>query len=187
MTPEIRARAFDAFFTTKTRGLGTGLGLSLVRNVVVSTGGQIDVETAPGKGTEIVLTFPAVMNHDHNSGGGGSEPQATVYLLDRRAASMAAHILESDGWHVTRTEEPTPPASAHPYQAIWVTEPCQRALKPAKAFAKNKGHAIVAVGQPSPRAPWTKLGAIFVENPRDFDALRDAIGRAIANVTGARR
>lgn len=183
MTPEVRARAFDAFFTTKSRGLGTGLGLSLVRSVASAAGGEIDVSTSPGKGTEIVLTFPVVPEHIHDRG--EAKREAGVYLLDRRAASMAAHILESAGWRVTRTDEPTFGAST-----IWVTESDGRVLEAAEMYATKppaSGPAIVVVGQPRPRAPWTRLGAIVVENPRDFDALRDAIGRAIAAVNGARR
>ena len=187
MTPDVRARAFDVFFTTKKRGLGTGLGLSLVRSVTQAAGGEIDIATSPDKGgrggTEIVLTIPAL--HEHVQGNDESVRTATVYLLDRRAASMAAHILEAAGWHVSRTDEPVPPKTGD--STIWVTEPDEQALKAARVYAKRRGHAIVAVGQPRPRAPWARAGAIFVETPRDFDALRNAIGRAIAAVTGARR
>jgi len=196
MTPEVRAHAFDAFYTTKKRGLGTGLGLSLVRSVVVNAGGEIDIETSPGKGgkgrgggdggggTEIVLTFPIAQERE----GSDSARSATVHLGDRRAASMTAHILEAAGWHVTRTDDPIPPLLAAPGgSTIWVTESNERALKAAKEYAKGARSVIVAVGKPSPLAPWERLGAIVVETPRDFDALRDAIGRAIAAVTGARR
>lgn len=188
MTPEVRAHAFDAFYTTKKRGLGTGLGLSLVRSVVVNAGGEIDIETSPGKsgkrGTEIVLTFPIARERE----GTDTARAASVHVRDRRAASMAAHILEAAGWHVTRTDDPIPPPSPAPGgSTIWVTEPSERALKAAKEYAKGGRSGIVAVGKPRPLAPWAKLGSIVVETPRDFDALRDAIGRAIAAVTGARR
>jgi hypothetical protein len=188
MTPEVRAHAFDAFYTTKRRGLGTGLGLSLVRSVVLNAGGEIDVETSPGMGgkggTEIVLTFPIA----HECEGSNSARAATVHLLDRRAASMAAHILEAAGWHVTRAVEPTPPLLAAPGgSTIWVTEPGERALRAAREYARGTRCAIVAVGKASPRTAWAKIGAIFVETPPEFDALRDAIGLAIAAVTGARR
>lgn len=183
MSPEVRARAFDAFFTTKSRGLGTGLGLSLVRSVTTAAGGEIDIATTPAKGTEIVLTFPALHDGDHENGGAGRV--AGVYLLDRRVASMATHILEAAGWRVSRTDEPAPPTGDD--SAIWITEPDERALKAAKLYGKKRGHAIVAVGQPHSSASWAKLGAIFVTNPHKFDALRDAIGRAIAAATGARR
>lgn len=111
-----------------------------------------------------------------------------MHLIDRRAASMATHILEAAGWHVTRTGDATPPLPPAPGgSSIWVTETGERAFKAAKEYAKGNRCAIVAVGQPRPLAPWAKLGAIVVETPRDFDTLRDAIGRAIAAVTGARR
>lgn len=183
MTRDVRARAFDAFFTTKRRGLGTGLGLSLVRSVTTAAGGEIDIATTPAKGTEIVLTLPALHDGDHENG--GAVRVAGVYLLDRRAASMATHILEAAGWHVSRTDEPVPPTGGD--SAIWITEPDARALKAAKVYGKRRGHAIVAVGQPHSGASWAKLGAIFVTNPHNFDALRDAIGRAIAAATGAGR
>ncbi|MBY0308535.1 MAG: PAS domain S-box protein [Phycisphaerales bacterium] len=186
MSPEVRARAFDAFFTTKSRGLGTGLGLSLVRSVITGAGGEIDIDTSPGKGTEIVLTLPAVHEHEHDCAESAPPRAATVYLLDRRGASMAAHILEAAGWHVTRGDDPSPPAGD---STIWVTEACERALQAAHGYAKSPGRrcAIVAVGRSRPSAAWAKVGAIGVESPRDFDVLRDAIGRAIAAVTGAAR
>ena len=50
-------RIFDDFYTTKDGG--TGLGLSIVRRLVMDFNGSIDVDTAPGKGTRIVIDIPA--------------------------------------------------------------------------------------------------------------------------------
>lgn len=58
MTPEVVARMFEPFYTTKPRGAGTGLGLGEVRRVVVEAGGRIDVESAPGAGTTLHLELP---------------------------------------------------------------------------------------------------------------------------------
>jgi signal transduction histidine kinase len=49
MTPEVAARAFDAFYTTKDTGKGTGLGLDIARRTVVERhGGTITIESQPG-------------------------------------------------------------------------------------------------------------------------------------------
>ncbi|HEY0709266.1 MAG TPA: ATP-binding protein [Polyangia bacterium] len=55
---EDRAKIFDPFFTTKPAGRGTGLGLSVVRNIIYSHGGQISFQTRPGSGTTFLVTIP---------------------------------------------------------------------------------------------------------------------------------
>jgi signal transduction histidine kinase len=57
---EIRERIFDPFFTTKPIGLGSGLGLDIVQRVVRRHGGEIALDTRPGR-TEFRVTLPLVM------------------------------------------------------------------------------------------------------------------------------
>lgn len=54
----IRDRIFDPFFSTKERGLGTGLGLSTSLGIVRSHGGAIDVVSTVGRGTKITVILP---------------------------------------------------------------------------------------------------------------------------------
>jgi signal transduction histidine kinase len=57
MSPEVQARIFEPFFSTKGEA-GTGLGLPMVFGVVERHGGQIQVESSPGRGTTFRLGFP---------------------------------------------------------------------------------------------------------------------------------
>ncbi len=56
--PEDLPRLFEPFFTTKGEGLGTGLGLCIVRNIVLLHGGRIDVESQPRVGTCFEVELP---------------------------------------------------------------------------------------------------------------------------------
>ncbi|WP_380788705.1 ATP-binding protein [Sphingomonas sp. R86521] len=55
MEPAIAERVFEPFFTTKAVGKGTGLGLSQVFALVRQLGGEVAIDTAPGKGTTVTL------------------------------------------------------------------------------------------------------------------------------------
>lgn len=53
------SRVFEPYFTTKATGQGTGLGLSIVRGIVERTDGQVEVASAPGRGTTFHVLLPA--------------------------------------------------------------------------------------------------------------------------------
>ena len=58
MPAEIVRRATEPFFTTKPKGAGTGLGLSMVNGFAAQSGGTMAIASEPGKGTTITLRFP---------------------------------------------------------------------------------------------------------------------------------
>ncbi|HZX25915.1 MAG TPA: ATP-binding protein [Telluria sp.] len=56
--PQHLNRIFEPFFTTRPVGSGTGLGLSLAYGIVTKHGGQIEVKSAPGRGSTFVIRLP---------------------------------------------------------------------------------------------------------------------------------
>ena len=59
----LAARAFEPLYTTKAGEGGTGLGLAVSQSVIAAAGGTMEIDSAPGRGTEVTLTL-AVRSDD---------------------------------------------------------------------------------------------------------------------------
>jgi PAS domain S-box-containing protein len=107
MNEDTRQHIFEPFFSTKDRGRGTGLGLSMVYGIVEQSGGFIEVESEPGRGTAFHIYLPRMDGHAEMkdaveaalTGKGGSETVLVVEDADevRRLVTIA---LKSAGYRV---------------------------------------------------------------------------------------
>ncbi len=172
MSAEVQRNAFEMFYTTKTRGLGTGLGLPLVAKVVSRAGGSVHIDSALGKGTTVEILLPVAAHETRRS----DALAAVVTLTDGRAAVLIQHLLEVAG---VRTALGTDPTGAD----IWIMEPTKGSAAGAKAWRKRHPHSgLVLFGKPasgSARA-WSSLHPDTIEDPDDLDAIRIALSRVIA-------
>ncbi len=78
MTPDVAARIFEPFYTTKPPGQGTGLGLSTVREVVQQAGGAVSVDSAEGSGTVFHVYLPARGAPDRAEPAGAAPARAGI-------------------------------------------------------------------------------------------------------------
>ncbi|RJP84573.1 MAG: PAS domain S-box protein [Desulfobacteraceae bacterium] len=99
-------RIFDPYFTTKARGEGTGMGLSVVHGIVKSHGGQITVSSEPAKGTTFQIYWPVIEQEAFQGEAFFTEPLPSgtekILLLDDEEQTLRVEetILKSLGYAV---------------------------------------------------------------------------------------
>jgi len=94
MSPDVLARLFEPYFTTKARGKGTGLGLSTVYAIVSESGGRITVESHRGVGTTFAIALPLALPPEFAVGG---EPGTFLgFGLENDRASRTILVVEDE-------------------------------------------------------------------------------------------
>lgn len=113
---EHRERIFDAFFTTKEAGEGTGLGLSSVHGIVASLGGDLSVYSEPGRGTTFRIYLPEADAEELAVPAPGSHVDTAdaarsgrILLVDdeQTILTMTARFLERAGYTVATAPDGT--------------------------------------------------------------------------------
>ncbi len=89
MDPETRVHLFEPFFTTKGQGKGTGMGLSTIYGIITQSGGQVDVESEPGRGTTFTIYLPRVE-------GSPEAPDAKVSPSPPRGGAETIVVVEDE-------------------------------------------------------------------------------------------
>jgi len=107
MTDEVKARLFEAFFTTKPKGKGTGLGLATCQTIAQQSGGHIGVESEIGKGTTFRIYLPQVKQPlavEARPIQTGPLPRGSETLLvvedEPSVRHLARGVLEAQGYKV---------------------------------------------------------------------------------------
>jgi PAS domain S-box-containing protein len=110
MTPEVRERAIEPFFTTKAEGQGTGLGLSMAFGFVKQSGGHFRIYSEAGHGTTIKAYFPRALEAEQTlpepvagEARGGTE---TILVVedDPNVQATVVGMLSELGYHVLRAD-----------------------------------------------------------------------------------
>ena len=109
MTPEVLARAFEPFYTTKDVGRGTGLGLSQVYGFVKQSGGHVRITSRPGQGTTVKVYLPRLVAPElparhqpplDNSPGGNPREVVLVVEDQPNVRQVSVEALQALGYGV---------------------------------------------------------------------------------------
>ena len=107
MQPEVLERIFEPYYTTKEQGKGTGLGLSVIHGIVRNHGGDISVNSRPGKGTTFAVYLPITDGMDIETEKVAAvtarKGNERILLIDddKQIIAIEQQILERLGYQIT--------------------------------------------------------------------------------------
>lgn len=108
MAPEVLARACDPFFTTKPLATGRGLGLSIAFALTKQMGGQLILESQPGRGTRAELVLPVSQTAPRPLNPSGGTPRMRRILLaddEDGLRELTQEFLQTEGFQVTAASD----------------------------------------------------------------------------------
>jgi signal transduction histidine kinase/HAMP domain-containing protein/ActR/RegA family two-component response regulator len=91
MTPDVLARVYEPFFTTKEMGRGSGLGLSMVYGFVSQSGGRVEIASQPGAGTAVSIILPVT--------------PAAAPIRERQSSEVGNDVVQGGGERVLIVED----------------------------------------------------------------------------------
>ena len=193
MDTETTSRIFEPFFTTKKTGQGTGLGLSQVYGFATQSGGDVLVESEPGKGTTVTILLPcsdapAIIPGKSEEAAVPSQPRAVILVVeDNEEVGHFAETLLTELGHLvtlaTSGEEALELARANDYDVVFsdVVMPGMGGLRLAEQLAEEKPGlpVILATGYSQEIAQSGSGGRPVILKPYRLATLSQALVDAI--------
>ncbi len=168
MTPDVAERCLQPFFTTKTRSISTGLGLSLVHAIVQRSGGEVAVRSQAGHGAAFSLLLREdVASKDRPTPALG----AVVMLRDVRLRGIAHELVRSLGF--------TPVKDAHE-AALWIGDADAEGAQAAAAFVARAGHHHALLVGPGVVSPQERITHVAETRPTVLRAALAAVAARLA-------
>jgi signal transduction histidine kinase/ActR/RegA family two-component response regulator len=196
MDEKTRRRCLEPFYSTKIQRGGSGLGLAMVYGMMQRHEGTIDIESAPGKGTSVRLTFPfrkAIASEDAATTPQKNSNRALNVLCiddEQSVLQLLADCLSPFGHHVTVAATGqrglelfhTAKSKNHPYEVV-ITDlgmPGLDGRQVAKAIkAESSGTPVImltgwgaALRQDNARAPEVD---VLIEKPPNIQQLHETL------------
>jgi CheY-like chemotaxis protein len=196
MAPDVLARAFEPYFTTKEAGLGSGLGLSQVYGFAKQSGGTAMIESSPGHGASVKLLLPRATTTSGLPGpDSGVEPAAetaSARILfvedDAEVAEVTAELLQDIGYR------PVEARDGDGALAVLERDPTielvlsdivmpgrMSGLELARTLRKRRPElpVLLATGYSQYVSPAASEGFVLVEKPYRRDVLGASIRKAL--------
>ena len=191
MDEETRDRVFEPFFTTKVTGKGTGLGLSQVYGFASQSGGEVKIESGPGKGTMLTLILPCVDPIALPAAAASVDiadlaPAAILVVEDNEEVGAFAETMLSELGHrvrlATTGEEALELARKHKFDVVLsdVVMPGMGGLKLAAILAEEQPDlpVVLATGYSQEIAESGSGGRPVILKPYRLSTLSEALTEA---------
>jgi PAS domain S-box-containing protein len=200
MDEETRSCIFEPFFTTKEVGKGTGLGLSMVYGIVQQSGGHIEVESAPGRGTTFKIYFPRVEEAAPAEAGTAArevpavhpDGKETILLVEDEAEvrTLAGRVLRQAGYAVVEAagaaEALAVAGSGGARIDLLLTDvvmPGMKGMELARSLRKRRPLRVLYMSgytdSDAIRQAVLEPGTAFLQKPFTPDALVRKVGEAL--------
>ncbi len=198
MSEEVAEQAFDPFFTTKAREQGTGLGLAAVYGIAGRAGGHVEIESEPGRGTEVTVYLPVAEGEaeDERARAAVSAPSVgegrTVLVVDNDEAvrRIVAHMLVKHGYrvHSAPAADAAEAVLADPGAEVdlLLTDVLMPEVSGRELVARLRGRGVELPTiymsghgyDPAPLDPWHE-DATVLQKPFSAEELARAVGTAL--------